>query len=228
MFESSTISRFAKWYGASASASSWALDNARLGHGRASIAPASDQSLALATSLQLRSGASSVIVFAATEAQDSVVSLVAGLGHALVELGAGEVLMLDSSERPAGGSASGQSGIDQFVSRELPLDELLEEVLPGLYVLSADGRTSNSFRMSGESAKAFFKQLRQRFRYVLVAAPPYAKDSKARQLAKYSDGIVLTLQRGHQGRTRLLQIQRELKADRLVSLGFVLAVGSAK
>ncbi len=228
MFESSTISRFAKWYGASASASSWALDNARLGHERASIAPASDQSLALATSLQLRSGASSVIVFAAAEAHDSVVSLVAGLGHALVELGAGEVLMLDSSERPAGGSASGQSGIDQVVSRELPLDELLEEVLPGLYVLSADGRTSNSFRMSGESAKAFFKQLRQRFRYVLVAAPPYAKDSKARQLAKYSDGIVLTLQRGHQGRTRLLQIQRELKADRLVSLGFVLAGGSAK
>ena len=228
MFESNTISSLAKWYGASSSASSWALNDAHLGNGRAAIAPASDQSLALATSLQLRSGASSVIVFAAAEAHDSVVSLVAGLGHALVEQGAGEVLMLDSSERPAGGSPSGRSGIDQVVFGELPLDGLLEEVLPGLYVLSADGRASNSFRMSGESAKAFFKELRQRFRYVLVAAPPYAKDSEARLLAKHSDGIVLTLQQGQQGRTRLLQIQRELKADRLVSLGFVLAGGSEK
>jgi hypothetical protein len=186
------------------------------------IVPASEDSLALATSLQLRTSKPSVIVFAGTDSTASVVSLVEGLGRALVELGTADVLVLDFSAHHEAEDTSTPSPLEQVIAGLSKLDSILEESQPGLYVLSS---ASDHRRLAGQSAKALFNDLRKRFRYVLVAAPAYVRDFETRLLAQHADGIVLTLQQGRQGRARLLQIQRELKADRLVSLGFVLTGG---
>jgi Mrp family chromosome partitioning ATPase len=227
MFELTTVSSLREPYGSNSTASNERRANVEIKENRPPSTLVSDQCRALATSLQIRSGASSVIVFAATEIHDSVISLVASLGPALIAVGGGEVLVLNASERVRRPWQSRERG-EQAASPESSFEDLVEEMLPGLFTLNAEGEAIARLLRSEKGAKAFFNALRQRFRYVLVAAPPYARDSEARLLAKYSDGIVLTLQQERQGRARLIEIRRELKADGLVSLGFVLSDGSTR
>jgi len=190
--------------------------------------PASKEGLALATSLQLKTNGPGVIILAGTNPDFPITALVKDLGRSLVELGASDVLLLDFSEREVGNGVHAQSQLERIVSGGCKLDEMLDEAQPGLYVLAGQSISVERFRPIGEGVRAVFENLRRRFRYVLIATSAYGQDNRARLLARQADGIILGVQQGQQGRAQLRQIQRDLKSDGSVSLGFILSNGPQK
>ncbi len=190
--------------------------------------PATKEGLALAMSLELKTDSPSVLIFAATKSGFPITSLVRDLGKSLVEIGASDVLLVDISDREIDNDVHAQSQLEHIFSSGSQLGDMLDQALPGLYVLADSRMSTERPRPVGESVKAVFEKLRRRFRYVLIATPAYGQDNRARLLARQADGIILGIQQGQQGRAQLRQIQRDLKSDGSVSLGFILSTGSQK
>jgi hypothetical protein len=190
--------------------------------------PASREGLALAMSLELKTDRPSVLILAGMNPDFPITSLVRDLGKSLVEIGAADVLLLDFSDRAIDNDVRTQSQLERILSSGSQLGEMLDQVLPGLYVLGGSTVSTECPRPVGESVKVVFENLRRRFRYVLIATPAYGQDNRARLLARQADGIILGILQGQQGRAQLRQIQGDLKSDGSVPLGFILSNGLQK
>ncbi|MEO8736272.1 MAG: hypothetical protein ABI380_06995 [Edaphobacter sp.] len=176
----------------------------------------------MATSLELKTNGPSVLILAGTKPDLSITSLVKSLGRSLVELGASDVLLLDFSDSEVDSEVHAQSQLERILSCGSQLDDMFDQELPGLYILASPSMSTAGPRPVGESVKAVFENLRRRFRYVLIGTPAYGQNNSARLLARQADGIILGIQQGQQGRAPLRQIQRDLKSDGSISLGFIL------
>lgn len=225
MFESSILTGFIKQEEIDSSGRAFSQAGTQREATQQEFPQASREGLALATSLQLRTSAPSVLILAGAKSDYPIASLVKDLGTSLVELGASDVLLLDFSDRITENDLHAQSQLERILSSGGQLCEMFDQTLPGLYVLSSRSMSTERPRPAGESVKGVFENLRRRFRYVLIATSAYGQDGRARLLARHADRIILGIQRGQQGRASLRKIQQDLKSDGSASLGFILSNG---
>jgi Mrp family chromosome partitioning ATPase len=105
-----------------------------------------------------------------------------------------------------------ESSIQTFAT-SLPLKNLW---------LMPSGSPRQGFDLNVERCRTRFAELREEFDYILLSAPPLARESEATLLGQLADGIVLIVEANQTRRDYIRQAKEQLEAAQVKILGAVL------
>jgi len=163
-----------------------------------------------------------IVVVTSSRPMEGKTTTVGNLGCALAELGR-KTLLIDGDVRhpqlqrifaQPNGRRSAEVA-DPPSAIELPADALVKETsIPHLFLLACGAQTGAVFGLSHpDRMSRLFERFREEFDYVLVDTPPCFEFPDARNLARYSDGIVLVVRAGYTGRTMVRAAVERLEDD---------------
>jgi hypothetical protein len=193
---------------------------------------ASEQSMKLALSLRSKAGDRKVLLFAGVDAGYPSDALVTSIGHALIEAEERPVLVVvPDLNRPS--SMDVELATNGLWQRESHSDSIgsdfpVREIREGLAEMRVPLGRMGIRTGPGSEFDMLLRELRERYRFILVASPSEASEADRMLLALLSDGMVLVVERDRQTRSRLQDVQRELAANLIPVLGFVLADNPAR
>ena len=165
-----------------------------------------------------------VLVVTSSRPQEGKTTILSNLGFALAEIGR-KTLLIDGDlghpqlheifDQPKAREWSDEP--DKPKTIEVPLDALVKRTaISNLFLLPCGGHADAvwDFRDPGQASR-LFQRFRQEFEYVLVDSPPCFEFTGARNLARYTDGLVLVVRANY---TRLGMVQ--IAKARLENDGF--------
>ena len=155
--------------------------------------------------------------------QDGASDLAAQLAIALARLSQAPVALVDGDRSSPSlhklFQVPGDIGLGELVDECAELASVIEEVTSGVSLIPA-GQTKGSLPLP--DCARVCNNLRDRFRYVVIASGPLLLTPDAVTLGSLCDGAVLVLREGLRHREDVLQLQRELLRLRVRLLGAVL------
>jgi len=194
-----------------------------------------DQILQTAARLRLvlGSGAHAVAV-TGIEAEDGVSMLAAQLAVAMAETGDETVLLVDGNAAAPRVhemfQVSKSPGLRDVLENRTDLETAVQSRQPGNLFVLPIGESDHTLAslLASDSSAQIFKQMRERFRYVLFDAGLIRKSPDGMLLASRSDGVVGALAAGRRRQEEVVSFQEELKRLNLNLLGVVLTKTTAR
>jgi polysaccharide biosynthesis transport protein len=139
------------------------------------------------------------------------------------------VLLLDADmRRPTIGqkaNCNGKKGLSDLLAADLPLDEVVQQHpdLPGLYVLTSGTIPPMPAELlASERFARLIEQVREKFDYVLIDAPPVLLVTDPILLAFAADGLVLVVRAGVTTKPVMKRLRTALRKPNVKVLGYVL------
>jgi len=139
------------------------------------------------------------------------------------------VLLLDADlRRPTIGqktNCNGKKGLSDLLANDLPLDEVVQQYpnLPNLYVLTSGTIPPMPAELlASERFSRLIEQVREKFDYVLIDAPPVLLVTDPLLLAFAADGIVLVVRAGVTTKPVMKRLRSALQKPNVKALGYVL------
>jgi polysaccharide biosynthesis transport protein len=178
---------------------------------------------------------SRILVVTSSLASEGKTAIVRNLGRALAELGR-KTLLIDGDPRhpqlhhgfdKSGGDQPGDTASNELLdetTREVPLETLVTKTtIPNLFLLRCEAQTD---RMRGpfhsDELPNLFERLRREFDYVLLDMPPCREFSRARDLARCTDGLVLVVRASYASRRTVRAAVESLQNDGFRVMGIIL------
>jgi hypothetical protein len=159
------------------------------------------------------------VVFSSLERETDVRGLCSWVGEVLAEERPAEIAVIDESEtgcqEPTAFSASSDGNRRH---RSAPLRQFATPLHKNVGAFPARRTISDS--VQSLSLCTYLSELRREFEYSIVSAPPSTVSSKAVEMTRFADGIVLVLSAQHTRRVTALKVRNGLSHVRL--LGTVL------
>ncbi len=115
-------------------------------------------------------------------------------------------------------------GLSDFLGNSFQIEPQIKKVDPGnLHVLTCGGKPTVPLPLfESNEFDQFLKDMRERFDYVILDAPPVPKFSECRVLCTKVDGVVLVIEAGKTRRHVALRAKKELKEAGANLLGVVI------
>jgi succinoglycan biosynthesis transport protein ExoP len=139
------------------------------------------------------------------------------------------VLLLDADmRRPTIGqktNCNGKKGLSDLLANDLPLDEVIQQHpgLPSLYVLTAGTVPPMPAELlASDRFGRLIQQVREKFDYILIDAPPVLLVTDPLILAFAVDGIVLVVRAGVTTKLVMKRLRAALQKPNVKALGYVL------
>ena len=174
-----------------------------------------------------------LIFCASPRGQEGCSSAVSRIGVGLASLGLTPVLLLDAQYRAptlhAWWRLREAPGFAEALRGEAPVDDaVLESVRPGLFVLPC-GRcdAASTQALDTDALPQILSKLRDRFRVVLLNAPPFLAAPESVILASRADAAVAVVARDETRRKDLAEFRLVLDGLRVPPIGFVIVDRSA-
>jgi protein-tyrosine kinase len=162
------------------------------------------------------------VVFCGIDEADGSHSLCAGVARRLAEEVPSQVCVVDANLRGPARSS------ELFPSDSLPLSEsgtthqLMRRITDNLWFASCDSAAKNGALPTLEQVGALVKDLRDKFAYAVISAPPVGLYGDATFLGQMADGVVLVLEANSTRRVAARKAKQKLEAANVQVLGTVL------
>ena len=144
----------------------------------------------------------SILMFTGIDENDGVANLVCGIAQTMCEMVDEKLLLIDCNvNNPSVHEIfklSNSVGLHDILTKQLPFENAVQNTaLDSLLVLTGGGKTENTVSLLGsDNCRELFKFLRQRYRVVLISAPPIISNPEAAIVASRSDAVVLVATQG--------------------------------
>ena len=168
------------------------------------------------------------VLVTSAQAGEGKTSTALNLATAFAQQGDRVVLMDADLRRPSVGPALGissEKGISTFLTGAHSLNEALRQVDPQLplWVLPAGPVAPNPAELlSSSTLRTALRDLRRRFRYVLIDSPPLLVVTDATILSTLVDGVILVIESGGTARGAALRARRLLDSAGARVLGMAI------
>lgn len=190
---------------------------------------AHEDALRLAARLRAaRSDAERVLMFTGAAESENIGLVTCEVGQALVQLELGPVLIVDAKlHRPSlHGVLDTRSspGLADVLKGQASLADCIHpSPTMDLHLLPCgDVRDDSRALFSSSELETVLRSAKQRFRYVLIDAPPINQYVSTALLATQAEGAIIVLDSGHSRRGEVVEIKRELDSLKSNILGVVL------
>ena len=159
------------------------------------------------------------VVFTSVEPETDIRSLCRWVGEVLAQEKLAEIAVIDESDTCSewGSALQALDGHPQY--RVAPVRQFAQRIQKNVWSVPARSASPATFCRS--SLCTYMEELRKEFEYSIVAAPASTVSSKALEMARFADGIILVLSAQHTRRVTALKIKNALGHVRL--LGSVLS-----
>lgn len=192
------------------------------------LAPLPNQALMLASRLTVDSAR--VLVFAGAENVTITGQLTADIGRALVQLGQGPVLLLETDGKARSleaylGITSGPGLLGELHGDLATIEDRLHPVGAGLSAMGwGTDAERNDFAhpLATPELETFLARMRRAFSWVLISGPEPTRAINTALVARHVDRIVVAVGRGKQSRSRLDSLRRTLTEAKLPPVSIVL------
>jgi hypothetical protein len=158
------------------------------------------------------------VVFTAVERETDVRGLCRWVGRVLAEEKLAEVAVVDESETSSELGSAGRNLDRDSRYRTTPIRQLATRIHKTVWRVAP--RSTTATLSDRPSLCSYMAELRREFEYSIVAAPASTMSSKALEMARFADGIILVLSAQHTRRVTALKVRNALGQVRL--LGTVL------
>jgi capsular exopolysaccharide synthesis family protein len=175
-----------------------------------------------------------VLAVASAVSREGKTSLATELALSFVRSGESSVILVDGDLRAPDVHRLMQvddaPGLAEFLDRQATLDEVVKTTpTVGLHVLPAGKSQRSPHALLAPSVvECLFRQLRERYRHIIVDAPPLLPAAEAIVLASAADATILCALLGRTRETQLRLAMERLRASGVKPLGAVLAGASAR
>ncbi|GAB3895539.1 GumC family protein [Spirosoma agri] len=197
-----------------------------------------EQIRALRTNLQfLRSNPvdSQVVMFTSSISGEGKSFLSLNLGASLALVGRPTVILEMDLRKPKIHSVVGVNntvGISNYLIQEATLDDVLQEIpgFPNYYIITCGPIPPNPAELlSSPALGQLFRELRERFDYVIVDSPPVGLVTDAQLISPYVDATMFMVRHDHTPKAYLRMIDNLYKEHRFQRLNLILnAVGGGE
>jgi hypothetical protein len=164
------------------------------------------------------------VVFCGIDEADGSNLLCARVARSLAEQVPSQVCVADANARmPASNPLFDLTPSDNSTQPEVGTTrKLLRRVTDNLWLSSSDPVGTNARAPSAEQVRMWITDLRGKFAYVLISAPPVGLYGDAALLGQMADGVVLVVEANSTRRVAALKAQQALEAANVRVLGAVL------
>ena len=159
------------------------------------------------------------VVFTSVERETDVRGLCRWVGVVLAEEKLAEIAVGDESETCSGLSSARRDLDGDSRYRTAPIRQFATRIHRNVWRVPP--RSTMPTLSCRSSLCSYLSELRREFEYSIVAAPASAMSSKALEMARFADGIILVLSAQHTRRVTALKVRNALGHVRL--LGTVLS-----
>jgi hypothetical protein len=159
------------------------------------------------------------VVFTPVERETDVRGLCRWVGKVLAEEKLVEVAVVDESETCSELRSAGRALDRDSRYRTTPIRQLATRIHKTVWRVAP--RSATPTLSDRSSLGSYMAELRREFEYSIVAAPASTTSSKALEMARFADGIILVLSAQHTRRVTALKVRNALCQVRL--LGTVLS-----
>jgi succinoglycan biosynthesis transport protein ExoP len=119
-------------------------------------------------------------------------------------------------------AVSNDDGLAAALTTSGPIRSFTTPLLTdNMWLLSAGSNCGNAYTHV-ERLRVRFAELRDEFNYVLIAAPPLAREAEATLMGQIADGMVLIVEANHTRREYARQVKDNLETAQVPLLGAVL------
>jgi capsular exopolysaccharide synthesis family protein len=203
--------------------------SAELLSGHEPISSFAESYRALRTSLLLSSAehAPRTMLITSSHPAEGKTTIVANIAISLAQTGA-KALVLDADmRRPRCHkilSAKNDVGLSTFLSRDIHLDDVLQEHdIPNLYVMAAGPVPPNpSELLSSIKLRFLISELEEHFDHIIIDSPPVIHVTDAMIISPHVDGVVIVVKGGQTPREAVLRAKQALTDVNAKIFGIVL------
>ncbi|HTV53807.1 MAG TPA: CpsD/CapB family tyrosine-protein kinase [Terriglobia bacterium] len=197
---------------------------------RASGAWAREEALKLAQQVFLApaGGSPQMVVFAGIEHGNGCSRVCASVAETLAVIAQGPVCLVEANFRspalPKLFGTTNHHGLVDALGWEGPIHSFTKPVgVENLWLLSCGNLIADSASLlASEAIKERLSELRSKFRFVIVDAPPLTRYADAMVVGQMADGVVLVLEAGVTRREHAHRVVGELRSSHVPILGAVL------
>ena len=122
-------------------------------------------------------------------------------------------------------NCNGKKGLSDLLANDLPLDDVVQQHpnLPSLYVLTSGTIPPMPAELlASERFSRLIEQVREKFDYAVIDAPPVLLVTDPLLLAFAADGIVLVVRAGVTTKTVMKRLRAAVQKHNVKTLGYVL------
>lgn len=168
-----------------------------------------------------------VISLSSAVENEGVSSLVSQFAIALALIGDGSILLIDA--HPDKSSLHKifrlpqSPGLFEILEKKQDYQQLIQETsLPTLSLLTIGQNTGSSYQLFlSETFPELIREVRSKYRYILIDTPPFLKYPESAVVASRTDGVVLLIASGKRNKSEILEVKRSLDGLRVKLFGYV-------
>jgi capsular exopolysaccharide synthesis family protein len=179
-------------------------------------------------------GQASILMFTGIDENDSVADLVCGIAQTMCEMVDDKLLLIDFNvNNPSVHETfklTNDVGLHDILTKHMPFENAVQNTaLDSLLVLTCGRKTENTISLLGsDNCRELFHFPRQRYRVVLISAPPIISSPEAAIVASRSDAVVLVTTQGRHSLSSITASKSLIQNLNKKMLGLVLVYNPKK